>query len=266
MRRLTEFSCAGETLLGTLDTAPGGTGLLIVSGGNELRCGAHRGMALLAQDVAAAGCPVFRFDRRGIGDSSGANGGFEESAEDIAAAAACFRREAGVARMLGFGICDGATALALFHRAAGIDALLLANPWIVASAPGLPPPAAIRARYRRRLGDPAAWLRLARGDIDLGRLARGLAQLVTPRATPPLALRFARALAESAVPARLLLARDDNTALAFGAVYAGPVFAALRPRVPVATCDTASHSFAGAAEKAWLRTQVLDALRDAASG
>jgi hypothetical protein len=64
MRTVTAFACAGETLVGTLDTATGETGLLIVSGGNEIRIGAHRGMALLAQRLAARGVPVFRFDRR----------------------------------------------------------------------------------------------------------------------------------------------------------------------------------------------------------
>ena len=114
MRRLIAFPCAGDTLIGTLDAAPGTTGLLIVSGGNEIRCGSHRGMALLAQSMSAAGHPVFRFDRRGVGDSSGDNAGFLGSADDIAAAAATFRAEMpGMRRLVGFGLCDGATALAL---------------------------------------------------------------------------------------------------------------------------------------------------------
>ena len=76
MRELIAFDCTGETLLGALDRAKGATGLLIVSGGNEVRMGAHRGMASLAARLAARGVPVFRFDRRGIGDSSGENGGY----------------------------------------------------------------------------------------------------------------------------------------------------------------------------------------------
>jgi hypothetical protein len=92
VRRLIAFPCAGETLAGTLDEAAGTTGLLIVSGGNEIRIGAHRGMAMLAGRVAdELGAPVFRYDRRGIGDSTGENRGFESSAEDLAAALAAFR-------------------------------------------------------------------------------------------------------------------------------------------------------------------------------
>ena len=44
----------------TLDPAEGDTALLIVSGGNELRIGTHRGMALLRikQDFRAAGLEI----------------------------------------------------------------------------------------------------------------------------------------------------------------------------------------------------------------
>src|SRR3546814_4060218 len=78
----------------------------------SIRSGAHRGMAMLSQRIAAAGHPVFRFDRRGIGDSDGSNGGFETSGPDIAAAIAAFRAAAPhVARIAAFGNCDAASAL-----------------------------------------------------------------------------------------------------------------------------------------------------------
>ena len=74
-------------------------------------------------------------------------------------------------------MCDAATALALFHGVAGIDAMILANPWVVETADGLPPAAAIRARYAERLRDPATYLRLLRGGIDFGKLFKGLTKL-----------------------------------------------------------------------------------------
>ena len=40
-----------ETLVGTLDAAGGRTGLLIVSGGNEIRIGAHRGENVFRRDL-----------------------------------------------------------------------------------------------------------------------------------------------------------------------------------------------------------------------
>ena len=75
-----QFGCGSHKLAGVLDTAPGETGLLWVSGGNELRSGAFAGQAQLAARLAAKGFPVFRFDRRGIGDSEGDNRGFTRSA------------------------------------------------------------------------------------------------------------------------------------------------------------------------------------------
>ncbi|MFV0624582.1 hydrolase 1, exosortase A system-associated [Sphingomonas sp. ac-8] len=258
MRRLIEVACEGETLAATLDAAAGTTGLLIVSGGNELRIGAHRGMALLAQAIAAAGTPVLRYDRRGIGDSTGTNRGYAAGAADLAAAAAAFRAQ-GVTRILGFGNCDAATTLALFHHAAGIDRLLLANPWLVESDGNTPPAAAVRARYAERLADPRQWLRLLRGQVDVRKLAGGLRRLAQPTPTG-LAERVAAALAASEVPATLLLARRDNTAIACAEAWRGRAFDTVRGRVPVLEHDSASHSFAHAADAAWLRDRVRDAL------
>jgi pimeloyl-ACP methyl ester carboxylesterase len=94
MRRPLSFPCGAETLAGTLDPGEGSTGLLIVNGGTQIRIGAHRGMQALAARVAATGYPVFRFDRRGVGDSDGSDPGFRDSSPDITAAVAAFRAEA----------------------------------------------------------------------------------------------------------------------------------------------------------------------------
>lgn len=230
------FPCEGEILIGTLDEAHGTTGLLIVSGGNEPRFGAHRGMALLAQRVAAQGWPVFRFDRRGVGDSSGDNGGWSSSAPDLAAAIATFRREAPhLTRLVGFGNCDAATALALFGGE--LDALVLTNPWIVERTGDLPPPAAIRARYADKLRRPSEWGRLLRGSVDLRKLARGLGAISAITGEQPLARRFAEAL--HGRKATIVLATGDATAIAYADAVKG-----LGVQVPIVQVDTTSHSFA----------------------
>ncbi len=262
MREVIGFDCGGDRLAGTLDHAEGRTGLLIVSGGNEIRIGAHRGMALLAQRVAAAGYPVMRFDRRGIGDSEGRNRAFRESGDDIAAAARTFRQALPVERMVGFGNCDAATALALFHQRAGIDALLLANPWVIEGESDLPPPAAIRARYAQRLRDPRQWLRLASGGVNIGKLVKGLRNSARPpRKDNPLADAMAKALESSNAPTTILLAERDNTAIAFRAAFAQSGFAAIRARADIAVRDTASHSFARAGDADWLFDRVIEALQ-----
>jgi len=264
MRRLIEFPCAGEMLLGTLDEGNQRTGLLIVSGGNEIRIGAHRGMASLAARLAARGFPVFRFDRRGIGDSSGLNGGFESSAPDIAAAAATFCAETGVTRLVAFGNCDAATALALFHNAASIDALVLANPWAVEDdGDTLPPAAAIRARYAEQLRSPREWLRLLRGGVDLGKAVRGLVKAARSPGIAPdgLTSRLAKALNDVAIPMTILLADRDNTAVAFHAAWKTPAFALARGKAAVAALASANHSFATASDSDWLADQLLKVLK-----
>ena len=262
MRRLIAFPCAGETLLGTLDEAPGTTGLLIVSGGNEIRVGAHRGMAELARRIAEAGHPVFRFDRRGIGDSTGDNAGFKGSADDIAAAAATFRAETGVTRIVAYGNCDAATALTFFHVGARVDALVLANPWIIETTDDLPPAAAIRARYAERLRDPKEWLRLLRGGVNISKLASGLLKASRKQSQQSHGLtgRLAAALAASGKPITILLAKGDNTAIAFHDAWRSPAFETVRAKVAIAELDSASHSFASVADKDWLFERVLTAL------
>ena len=49
MRHFLTFACEGATLAATLDDAPCESGLLIVSGGNEIRIGAHRGMEKVSE-------------------------------------------------------------------------------------------------------------------------------------------------------------------------------------------------------------------------
>jgi len=259
MRRHCTFACEGTRLVGTLDEAAGDAGLLIVSGGNEIRSGAWGGQALLAARVAAAGSPVFRFDRRGIGDSEGANAGFRGSGPDIAAALAAFRRERpGLRRIVAFGNCDAAAALML-GGGYGADGLVLANPWtlddeVPDAAEAVPAADSLRAHYRQRLRDPAALLRLIRGGVALGPLVRSL--LGSLRKTPPssLAGELAEGLAGFGGEAAILLAGRDRTAQTFLARWDKA-----DPRLR--HCPPASHSFVEPEARAWLVAQVSGLLR-----
>jgi exosortase A-associated hydrolase 1 len=260
LRRVITSICEGASLLGTLDEAPGDTGLLVVSGGNEVRAGAHRGMALLAATIASAGHPVFRFDRRGIGDSEGENGGWESVEPDLAAALETLRREQPqVTRVVALGNCDAATALARFGASAGVDALVLTNPWTGDDADGLPPAAAIRQRYGQRLRDPAMWRRAFSGKLAWGKLLRGMAKSLLP-APSTLRDRMASDLAAFPGPLTLVLARGDATAIGFRAWWTGATFAPVRDRAILVELDTTSHSFQHAADAAALGAAVLAAL------
>ncbi len=262
MRRMIDFECGGDRLVGTLDDADGATGLLIVSGGNEIRSGAYAGQSAMAQHFAASGCPVFRYDRRGVGDSAGTNGGFESSADDIAAAVATFRSAAPqMRRLVAFGNCDAATALACFHGGLAIEALVLANPWVIETADDTeaahPPAAAIRARYLARLKNPRSVIDLLTGKIDIKKLAGGLAKAAQKEEPGGLAIRLAEALSCATVPVDILIAERDTTALAFKAAFKGWGSSS---GVRIHKVDTASHSFADAASRDWLYRQIQDAV------
>lgn len=254
MRRHLAFACEGNTLVGTLDDAPGTTGLLLVTGGNETRAGAFAGQAQIAAQVATAGHPVFRFDRRGVGDSDGTNYGFRASGPDIAAALLAFyAARPDLARVVGFGNCDAASALML-AAGAGCDALVLANPWTIEHDDGAAPAAAIRARYAAKLRNPRELIRLATGKVSLRGLADGLARALRP-APPatPLAQAMRTGLAAFDGPARFLLADRDRTAQAFVAAW-GPA----DPRIAV--CAGASHAFVEPEARDWLLERILEAL------
>lgn len=263
------FNCRGAMLAGTLDKAPGMTGLLVVSGGNEVRCGPWGSQAAIAAMVAAAGFPVLRFDRRGVGDSAGDNEGFTASAPDIAAALRAFRAHVPtLKRVVAFGNCDAASALML-AQGEGCDALILANPWTFEAPtpePDTPPelaptpqmtPQRLRAHYLRRLADPRAWLRLLSGEVKVTALASSLKGAAGPDAPPSgLAQRMAVGLAQFSGPTAILIAEGDRTAQAFLDHWdAGD------PRLR--RCPEASHSFVEAQARIWLQGQILAALHTA---
>lgn len=263
MRRFLSFDCADSTLYATLDDAEGSCGLLVVSGGNEIRCGAHAGMAALAADLSAAGYPVLRFDRRGIGDSEGENGGFESSAPDLTAAIETFRTECPhVKHIVAFGNCDAATAL-LLHQPDGLAALVISNIWVIEPVDDLPPAAAIKSHYIQRLKDPRAWASLLSGAVDVRKIVAGLRRVIAPPPPSALTHRVAAALAAVQHPAHILLARHDGTALAFAEAWASPAFERARQnaRIKFQTFDSSAHSFARKCDYAVLRSTLLQALR-----
>ena len=268
MRRMIGFDCEGARLAATLDEGTNVTGLLIISGGNEIRSGAHAGQAAMAAHFAALGYPVFRYDRRGVGESEGDNDGFESSAADIAAAVSAFRSEVpAMKRLVAFGNCDAATALALFHDGIAIDALVLANPWVIENASAEdtstpPTSAAVRARYWNRLKNPRSLIDLFTGKINLRKLAGGLVKAAQSDKPTGLAERLATALANSPLPATILIADRDTTALVFMSAWTSSAFSNVRARqsITLHTCSTASHSFADAQAKAWLLGQIEAAL------
>lgn len=259
------FESGANRLAATLDAAPGSTGVLLVTGGNEIRAGAFSGQAQLAARLARAGFPVFRFDRSGTGDSDGENTGFEGSQQDIAAALTTFRTMAPtMTRVVGLGNCEAAAALML-AGGAGCDALVLSNPWTVdspdgaqsdaAPAPEAQAPEAVRARYLAKLKDPREVLRLLTGGVNLRKLFGGLKQAART-APPPSSLTEAMRQGIAEFPGEIvfLVAGADRTGQLFEGRWGKD-----DPRIR--RCEGASHAFVEPHARDWLFEQVLGVVK-----
>jgi exosortase A-associated hydrolase 1 len=259
MRRLLSFGCAGAELAASLDGSGGRTGLLLVTGGSQTRIGSHRMYERLAKALAELGYMCFRYDRRGVGDSGGEDPGFRGSGQDLAAAAAAFRRESpGLEHIIGLGLCDGATALALFGAEAGLGGLILVNPWLVEAEAGEPPPAAIRHYYRQRLLSLDGWKKILCGGVDYGKLLKGLRRISAKEEASPLARDTARALAAGRLRAWAIFAEGDATAIAAQQELKAPAYKGLIEGSQKIASD--SHTFARFGDDAALLAATVRAL------
>lgn len=262
MRTLLSFDCEGRVLAASLDSAPGETGLLLVTGGTQTRIGSHRMYERMALSLARSGWPCFRYDRRGVGDSEGEDPDFKESGPDLAAAASAFRREQPhLKSVIGFGLCDGASTLALHGQAAGLDGYVLANPWFVEAEAGEPAAAAIKSRYKDQLLSLDGWKRLLSGSISYRKVLKGLGKIVSSRPSS-LAGEIAVALGKARVPAQLILASGDGTAIAAQAEWSSAAFRSLREANPAPVrIESDSHTFSRPGDEAALLEAVKDALQ-----
>lgn len=166
------FDCVGECLVGVVTQAkqPADTGVLILVGGRQYRAGSHRLFVLLARRLASADFSSLRFDFRGMGDSSGEPQKFEAVDADIAAALAAFKAHCPqIKRVVLWGLCDGATAAALYWQRTQdpfVAGLCLVNPWLRTEASLAR--ARVRHYYVERFFDPAFWRKIFTGGVGLG--------------------------------------------------------------------------------------------------
>ena len=167
--RAVRFTCGGAWLHGVLSlpAQAASRGVLIVVGGPQVRTGSHRQFTLLARSLEQAGIPAMRFDYRGMGDSEGTPRDFEQIQDDLRAALDCFFAQApGLADVVLWGLCDRASAAALYApgdpRVAG---LALLNPWVRTEEGAAK--ATLKHYYRSRVLDPGLWKKIAAGQFDL---------------------------------------------------------------------------------------------------
>ncbi len=279
-----EFDCGGERLLGILSrpAADGhvACGVLIIVGGPQYRVGSHRQFVLLARRLAAAGIATFRFDYRGMGDSSGALRSFENVDEDVAAALDAFERACpGLQRITLWGLCDAASVALLYWqktRDARVAGLCLLNPWVRSDATLAR--AHVKHYYGQRLLQAEFWRKLLRGDMNLLGALGGLLKSVHlwlgaeeggegSAVQQPFQSRMALALREFSGPVLLILSGDDYTAKEFiecadadapwaGVLGQGNILRRDFPRADHTFSDIACRIEAESATLEWLQSAV----------
>jgi len=182
----------------------------------------------LARAIAANGGIAMRFDVRGMGDSTGAQRGFEQLTPDIGAALDCLCEHVRAASpVLLCGLCDGASAALLYQhdrRDKRVVGMSLLNPW-VRSEETLAR-THVRHYYLRRLTSVEFWSKLLRGGIGgaalggfVGTLSRALRGAASTAAEGREGRSFRDAMlhgwARCGGPIQLVLSGDDLTAQEF---------------------------------------------------
>jgi exosortase A-associated hydrolase 1/exosortase A-associated hydrolase 2 len=172
------FACGGDTLFGVLHRGRAGAHrgvVIVVAGGPQYRAGAHRQFVSLARKLAALGCPVLRFDLRGMGDSSGVHQGFQQSEADLRAAIdGLLREEPAVDEVVLFGECESASGILFYaYGDPRVKGIALVNPWV--RTEGVQAEAILKHYYLSRLKEPDFWLKVRSGAFNPLRSMRDLA-------------------------------------------------------------------------------------------
>jgi len=280
--RALSFACGDAWLYGIVSlpamaATPQPRGVLIVVGGPQYRAGSHRQFTLLARDLAAAGVPAMRFDYRGMGDSEGDLRSFDSVDDDLRAAVDRFFLEVpGMQEVVLWGLCDGASAAAMYApQDARVAGLVLLNPWVRTEEGAAR--ATIKHYYRARLFDARLWKKVASGQFDVKASVRGLWQdlgkafrprpqadagvSVAAPADAPLPERMQTALTRFGGRVLVVLSGADLTAQEFADLSSRPgawqkLLAA--PRFTRQKIDKADHTFS---RRPW-QDQVSNWTRD----
>ena len=252
------FPCGDEWLVGVaaVPAQPGRRGVLVVVGGPQYRAGSHRQFTLLARALAAQGIAAMRFDYRGMGDSEGEMRGFEDIGLDVRCAIdAFFAAVPGLQDVVLWGLCDGASAAALYAGSdARVSGMVLLNPW-VRTDEGLAR-STLKHYYRDRILSPALWKKIAQGRFDVRAAARSLVEIVARASRPrqdsgngsgggSLPERMHGALSRFGGKVLVVLSGADLTAREFADTAAAPGWKGLleAPRFTRHELAPADHTF-----------------------
>ena len=272
------FECKGESLIGvaSVPMQPREMGVVIIVGGPQYRAGSHRQFVLIARQLASQGIACFRFDNRGMGDSTGPFRDFEIIEDDVGAAVDAFVAAVPqVQRIVLWGLCGGASAACLYAPLdARVCGALLVNPWVRTETSEAK--TYLKHYYGRRLLEPAFWRKLISGRVGVRSAASGFVAMLRKagggangqpkskkqayRPTTLLDRMFAGLQASRCRSLVLLSGRDYVGRECDEFMLPRPEFAALQAqgRIAVKQVAGADHTFASREMHRLLETTTLE--------
>lgn len=160
------YSVEQRQCMGIFHYSTGEIGVLLVVGGPQYRVGSHRQFVVMSRALAEAGIPSFRFDVRGMGDSTGTKQAFYDLDEDITEALNQFEKISGLKQFVILGLCDGASASMIYaSKDKRIRGLVLINPWLKNTA--AQGQVMLKHYYSERLFNGKFWKKLFSGRVSL---------------------------------------------------------------------------------------------------
>lgn len=226
------FRCKGSELIGIVHEPDGTaetTGLLILTGGDQYRIGAHRQYVLIGRRLAAEGFPVMRFDDRANGDAEGERyevelDHFEDTHDDLCAAVEAFKlQHPALDKIVLWGLCGAVSSFLISPKLPdSVAGLVLVNPWVRTEAGSAR--AYLKHYYVERLFDPEFWRKLFSGRFSAAKSLKSMGTLVgqsraksddTSGSDQPLPDRMADGFDRFTRPTLFILSGDDHTAQEF---------------------------------------------------
>jgi len=232
MEETVHFLCNHKTLYGILhipDTMSiPSIVVIIVTGGPQIRTGAHRLYVQLSRFLCEHNWASLRFDYEGLGDSEGEFVGFQYAGPSIAAAMSFLQNKFGRnLKFIFWSLCDGATAVTLYAASSpeNISGLILCNPFAI-SKEGLAR-STIRHYYIERFFNKSFWIKIISFRLDLINTVKSLCFVLMDSnilannksdksySTKQLPEIFIDCLSVFGKPIRIILSSDDIIAVNF---------------------------------------------------
>ncbi|MFZ6691547.1 hydrolase 1, exosortase A system-associated [Undibacterium sp. SXout20W] len=216
------FECQNDYLTGIIHSPheTSSVGVVILVGGPQYRVGSHRQFILLARNLADCGITTFRFDYRGMGDSTGKPRNFDDTGTDIRSAIDTLIKAApSIERVVLWGLCDGATAATFYSvQDPRVSGLVLANPWLRTEQTQAQ--THLKHYFRQRLMQAEFWYKLfSKRSQFLSAIGSLIEQIRLSRVKTPSSVqlpdRVFASLAEFSGRVLILLSGNDLTAQEF---------------------------------------------------